>query len=262
MMKHGRKFGASDSHPLPLWSGIMDHCGKIGSALWEFVWCLDKITEESDGIGLVLGGAPVKIKQMANDLNRGEHTVRRNLDRLQDGNYINRTRTPYGFTIRVRNSCKFQIWSRRENVTNGRSLPQESDQKRPVSPSNLADLTVKNGRNKEDATEDSTEDAAVKQPARSSEPWNLLGIRPEEMPPEFRELCEGLYATKGDQPMSEFVGVCMNRWEELGERQPREFVRAANRVRRQAKNPPPAPIKPLPEMPFQTKKVEQCQTKN
>jgi hypothetical protein len=53
---HGRKYRASDSHPMPLWSGIMEHCGRIGSALWEFVWCLDKITEDRDGIGIVLGG--------------------------------------------------------------------------------------------------------------------------------------------------------------------------------------------------------------
>jgi len=110
---HGRKYRASDSHPLPLWSGIMEHCGRIGSALWEFVWCLDKITEERDGTGIVLGGAPVKIRQIAADLDRGEHTVRRNLDRLEGENYISRTRTPYGFSIRVRNSQKFQIWSKK-----------------------------------------------------------------------------------------------------------------------------------------------------
>ena len=52
------------------------------------------------------------------------------------------------------------------------------------------------------------------------------------MPGPFRELCEQLYANKNGQPLSEFVGVCMDGWEALGgRRQPREFVQAANRIR-------------------------------
>ena len=83
------------------------------------------------------------------------------------------------------------------------------------------------------------------------------------MPPAFRELCEQLYAARNGQPLSEFVGACMDGWEALGGgKHPRAFVQAANRIREQEKNPPPAAIKPLPEMPFQTKKVGQCLTKS
>ena len=223
----------------------MEHCGKIGSALWEFVWCLDKITEESDGIGVVLGGAPVKIKQIANDLARGEHTVRRNLDRLDDGNYISRTRTPYGFTIRVRNSYKFQIWSRRENVTNGHSLGKERP-KVTVRVAKSDGENVKFGRNKEDATVDATVDAAVERTASGSELWNLIGVPPENMPGAFRELCEQLHANKNGQPLSEFVGVCMDGWQALGgKRQPREFVQAANRIREREKAQPVRELVPV-----------------
>jgi hypothetical protein len=211
----------------------MEHRGRIGSALWEFVWCLDKITEERDGIGIVLGGSPVKIRQIAADLDRGEHTVRRNLDRVVSENYISRTRTPYGFSIRVRNSQKFQIWSKKENVTNGQSVPKESVQKRPVSQSHLADLTVKNGRNKEDAVVDSTVDAAARAPA--SELWQVLGVRARSIPPALRELAEGLYAARNGQPMSEFVGLCMDLWADSGNKIPPQFAKAAVEIRQREK---------------------------
>jgi hypothetical protein len=107
------------------------------------------------------------------------------------------------------------------------------------------------------------QDRAAGRPADSPELWNLIGVSPQKMPPAFRELCEQLYAQKNGQPLAEFVGVCMDGWQALGgTRQPREFVHAANRIREQGKNPAPAPIRPLPEMPFQEKKVGQCQAKN
>ena len=213
----------------------MEHCGRIGSALWEFVWCLDKITEERDGIGIVLGGASVKIRQIAADLDRGEHTVRRNLDRLESENYISRTRTPYGFSIRVRNSQKFQIWSKKENVTNGHSVPKESVQKRPVSPSNLA-LTVKNGRNKEDAVVDSTVDAAIAAaPARKSDLWEVLAVRPGSLVPELRELFEGLYSTRGSQSIGTLLSLGLDIWTDQGNKIPPQLARAAAAFREHEK---------------------------
>jgi len=186
----------------------MEHCGKIGPALWEFVWCLDKITEESDGIGVVLGGAPVKIKQIANDLARGEHTVRRNLDRLEDGNYINRTRTPYAFTIRVRNSYKFQIWSRRENVING--------------------------RNKEDAVVDATVDAAVEPAAASNilDPWKVVGSDLPMGSARFQKIFEHYFATRNGEPLSEAMERAIQRANKTGVKVPPPFFDAKRAVER------------------------------
>ena len=152
-LPHDRKYQGKKSHPLPLWNGILDHCERIGPALWEFVWLLDKITREKDGKGIVLGGAPVKIERIARDLERSDHTVRRNLDRLQAGKYIERTRTPYGLTIRVRNSRKFGIWGKKEIVTFGRSLfesAEEIGQKRRRDRPKVTERSAINGRNKED----------------------------------------------------------------------------------------------------------------
>ena len=162
-LPHDRKYQGKKSYPLPLWNGILDHCEKIGPALWEFVWLLDKITREKDGKGIVLGGAPVKIDRIARELGRSDHTVRRNLDRLQAGKYIERTRTPYGLTIRVRNSRKFGIWSKKEIVTFGRSLPGsvgEIGQKRRRDRPNVTERSAINGRNKEDSARNTAKNTA------------------------------------------------------------------------------------------------------
>jgi hypothetical protein len=202
---HGRKYGEKESRPIPVWNGVLEHCRRIAFAIWVFLWCLDKITEERDGIGVVLGGSPVKIAQIAADLELGEHTVRRQCECLERENYIRRRRTPYGFVIEVLNSRKFNIWHTRENVKNGQSLPCESVQKRPVSPSNVADLTVKNGRNKEDAAVDAAKDAAVRAAAAydSLNAWQILGSDLPMGSPKFQKIFEHYFATRNGNPLSD-----------------------------------------------------------
>jgi len=70
--------------------------------------------------------------------------------------------------------------------------------------------------------------------------WEELRIEePQRLPSEFRELVEGLFDTKGNMPMSEFVGICMDLWEEQRKRIPRPFVQAANVVRERERNQRP-----------------------
>ncbi len=113
----GRRFGGKQSYPLPLWSGLLEHRGRMGSAIWEYIWCLDRITREKDGIGFVNGGAPVKAKQIARDFKKmgdktvDEDTVRINLKKLKGEGYLRLRRTPYGQVIEVTNSLKFGIWT-------------------------------------------------------------------------------------------------------------------------------------------------------
>lgn len=253
-MKHERKYGDRPSYRFSVWNGILEakHRKRIGPAIWEYLWCLDRITKERNGVGIVLGGKPVNSEEIAKSFGVGEKTVRTHLERLEDGQYIQRTLTPRGYSIRVLNSDKF---GKKKAVSGRTEKPDHSEQNaRPLEqnarPNKTEQLTVQHDR-------------AARHPAGGSELWNLIGVRPEKMPPEFRDLCEGLYALKNGQPMSEFVGVCMDGWQALGgKRQPREFVQAATRIREKAKNPPVAPIELLPEVPFQEKKVGQCQTQN
>jgi hypothetical protein len=116
-LRDKRRFRGGRSFPIPLWNGILEHRKKIGSAFWEFAWCLDRITREENGIGFVNGGAPVKAKTIARDFNKvgdkalDEDTVRINLKKLQEEGYLRLRRTPYGQVIEVMNSLKFGIWA-------------------------------------------------------------------------------------------------------------------------------------------------------
>lgn len=124
---NGRRFGARQSYPLPLWNGLLEHRGRMGSAIWEYIWCLDRITREENGIGFVNGGAPVKAKTIAKDFDVNEETVKRNLQRLGKKGYIQLRRTPYGRVIQVMKSLKFGIWGpHKRGNRNVASEPREA----------------------------------------------------------------------------------------------------------------------------------------
>ena len=112
-----RKFNGKQSYPIVLWSGLLEHRDRMGSAIWEFIWCLDRITQEENGVGFVNGRAPVRARQIARDFKtRGgktvdEDTVRVNLKRLKRKGYLRLRRTPYGQVIEVMKSLKFGIWA-------------------------------------------------------------------------------------------------------------------------------------------------------
>ncbi len=104
-----RLYHGQRSHPIPVWNGILEHRPRIGEALWEFLWCLDRVTVERDGIGLVFGGAPVKLERIITDLGGDKETARRHIKKLESGKYIRTRRTPYGQVIEVLNSRKFGV---------------------------------------------------------------------------------------------------------------------------------------------------------
>ena len=100
---------SEQSYPIKIWNGILKdgHCQKIGNALWEFIWLIDKVTLEKNGIGYVLRGKPIKVEDICNFLERSYHTVYRHLKLLEDFGYINIKKAPYGIIITVNNSKKF-----------------------------------------------------------------------------------------------------------------------------------------------------------
>lgn len=100
----------TDSYPIKIWSGLLldGHTRKIENALWEFIWLINKVTKEEGGIGMVLRGKPIKVEQIAEDLQRDYRTILRHLKRLEEYGYINLKRCPYGFVIKINNSKKFK----------------------------------------------------------------------------------------------------------------------------------------------------------
>ncbi len=103
---HGKTYRFSVSN------GIFDHYGRIGEAIWLFLYCIDKTTTENpDGgrrrVGIVLGGKPIRDQDIADRFGCSVKTVRRWRIRLTREDYIVTTRTPYGFTYKVSNSKKW-----------------------------------------------------------------------------------------------------------------------------------------------------------
>lgn len=102
-----------------------DHELRMGPAVWQYMWILDRITKiDEEGIGWVLGGKPVTLDEIAK--NRSRDTVSRNLQRLKKEGYIDMTRTPYGLVISVmkakkefrRQSAKMSNLSSKRESTN------------------------------------------------------------------------------------------------------------------------------------------------
>jgi hypothetical protein len=85
----------------------------MGPAIWMFLWFLDRVTAEADGWGRVLGGKPVKDREIAQHFGLHENSVRTDRKKLLAGSYIACKRTPYGFVYRVRNSRKFGVWGKK-----------------------------------------------------------------------------------------------------------------------------------------------------
>jgi hypothetical protein len=78
----------------------------MGTALWEFLWIVDKVTNEEGGRGYVFGGAPVTCAKIAGDLGLSVRAVQRDLLKLTRGGYIEIARRPLGLQIVVLKSKK------------------------------------------------------------------------------------------------------------------------------------------------------------
>lgn len=135
----------SDNFFFPVFTGLLEpeHVEKIGSALWEFLWLISKVTKEvvenDETIGIVLGGRPVKNIEMSESLGYSLAKVERNISTLKKQGYITTKRTPYGNIFKVKKSKKFH---KNRTLKNDGSVSREpSDLERE--PSNLMERTLR-----------------------------------------------------------------------------------------------------------------------
>jgi len=114
------------------------HRKKMGSAVWEFMWCIDRITKiDNYGVGWVLGGKPIQLLEMADGVD--EDTVSRNLIKLEKEGYIKRIRTPYGLSLRVMKSKKTFRNNAVSNRGNAESLRENAVSNKTVTVDNTVD---------------------------------------------------------------------------------------------------------------------------
>ena len=150
------------------------HRRRMGSALWEFLWLIDKVTREEDGRGLVLGGKPITCAEIARDLEMSERSVSTALQRLRGAGYIETHRRPVGVAIVVLKSKKRAARHSppppRAAETCGSETKTSSDR---YAETGVSDTKVSSGHSEEscvslsshdmykDITEDSTKDRPI-----------------------------------------------------------------------------------------------------
>ena len=258
-----RRYRGKQSRPIPIWNGLFEHRDRIGPALWEFLWCIDGITEERNDIGLVHGGAPVKAERIAGDLNRDKETVRRHLCKLADEKYIRTRRTPYGLVIEVLHSKKFGIW---------RTWSKQKPQIAVSLERETTDLRQRNGKSvaQNHKIAVSKEDTPAVTQQKEQRPAAALNSNPEdsvwsflEIPPcgpgSFRTLLEASWPRRNGGPYSVLVGDTLDAWEAAEGEKPKgcaTLFRALARLReREKKTPKPGTVTSEPIHVFKPEEI-------
>lgn len=83
------------------------HVEAMGTAIWLYMWFLDKITSISEeGVGKTVGGRPIKFEEVEEELGISMRTYRRWIAALKKEGYINVTVAPYGLIVSVNKAYK------------------------------------------------------------------------------------------------------------------------------------------------------------
>lgn len=137
----------------PVHAGLLSpqHKENIGNALWEFLWMISKTTkevkdDEGETWGIVLGGKPIKHSEIAEEIGSTESTVRKNIKKLKDFDYVISTKAPYGEIYKVKNSKKFVKNRVSKNGRSEKERPSKNGQSEGRDRPNLVERPSKNGQ--------------------------------------------------------------------------------------------------------------------
>jgi len=122
------------------------HYEKMGSSVWLYMWIIDKMTEISEGQGVVNYGNPVTLTLVRKNFSTmSERTYYRMVDTLRQAGYINTVKAQYGLYITV-NKPKKQF-NKPVSPAKKRGTQKSSPAKKcnPVLP-NMADSPAKYGK--------------------------------------------------------------------------------------------------------------------
>lgn len=115
--------GGDNGYPFRVWNGLLEppHIEQIGPAIWLFLWCIDKQTDDHEG--WVLGGRAITQTEIAASLPPlSKQTIGDHQRRLEEYEYLELFRTRRGTRIRV---CKPKKWKlpQEEETTPSPTLP-------------------------------------------------------------------------------------------------------------------------------------------
>jgi hypothetical protein len=96
------------------------HYARMGAAIWLYGWLVLRQTHQSGQIGFVLGGAPVRYREIEEETGFNRRTLERWLSTLRRQGYIETTVVESGVSIRIMNAKKFPQGARKsaEGVRN------------------------------------------------------------------------------------------------------------------------------------------------
>lgn len=110
---------------IPISTGLIEHCPRMREAVWLFIYIVDKQTKGvKDGRGQVLGGCPIRDRDIAEALHVSKKTVSRWRETLLAEDYITARRTPYGSVYSV---SKPKKWQRESGQICPISIPERVD---------------------------------------------------------------------------------------------------------------------------------------
>lgn len=212
------------NYSFPVSNGLLtpEHRRSLGSALWEFLWFIDRTTcNDRDGCGLVLGGRPITYASIAQCLGCSERAVRTNCRRLAAHGYIRMQRAPHGLKVWVTKSKKFH-WKR--PAESRRPLDRRVEENRHSDRRGTAAQIGRNVPMHIDNTSDTSQDR--KQALRFGsigEAWKALELWYPIGSPEFRIQWEALFEVGNRQPLCLLMEQCITYCRDHGVRVPREF---------------------------------------
>lgn len=104
------------------------HYEAMGQSVWLYMWLIDKMTDISEGQGIVNGGYPISYEQVRTNLpSLSERTYHRMVATLRDAGYINTVKAKYGLYITI-NKAKKQFGKKAESspAKNGLTKPKKT----------------------------------------------------------------------------------------------------------------------------------------
>jgi hypothetical protein len=134
---------------IPVSNGLLEHCVKMGDAIWLFLWLIDATTRESANekgnvAGKVLGGMPVRPSRIAESLGGvSDKTINRWRKKLVEGGYIEAKNTGHGFVYTVLKSKK--KWTKMSDES-GQKCPTTVDRNVPPDRTKMSNLISPNGK--------------------------------------------------------------------------------------------------------------------
>ncbi|SFJ65916.1 winged helix-turn-helix domain-containing protein [Thermoflavimicrobium dichotomicum] len=152
------------------------HKKQIGPAIWELLWCISQMTQEVEQsgslVGIVCNGQPIRYAEIAEDLGISESTVKRNMKRLEQHNYIFMKRAPYGERIYInlamvrQGGVEQQISQREDIFDRSRFDEEEKNELSYLDRKTINNLSILNRKTKIDPSAQGNEELFSKDSAK------------------------------------------------------------------------------------------------